>query len=227
MKTMKQRQRNWGSVGKMLFVLCVSLGLASGASAQRGIGHGYAGGGFHGGGFHGAYHGYYHPYYAPRVYYAPSFYGGWGYGLGLGFGWDYGLGWGIPGWYGPWYYPAYPPYYYGRGPMPPVLNDEIRGIKSDYKAEIKDVKHDKALSHGEKEQKINQLEQERDAAITKARHDFFDAQLRQRYGAPQRGNNNSTQPQNNNYKAQPSNGNSSDDADHPEYSSGSSDTGGQ
>src|ERR1700743_451631 len=104
------------------FILMFSLGLAYGASAQRGIGHGYVGGGFHG---------VYHPYYAPRVYYSPAFYGGWGWGLGIG------LGWGIPGWYGPWYYPGmygYPPYYYGRGTMPPALHDQIKGIKGAYKA---------------------------------------------------------------------------------------------
>jgi hypothetical protein len=153
-----------------------SLGLAYGASAQRGVGHGYVGGGFHGA---------YHPYYAPRVYYGAGYYGGWGWGLGLG----WGFGWGVPGWYGPWMYPyGYPPYYYGRGPMPPVLQDQIDGIKSDYKAEIKDVKHDKALSHSDKQAKINDLEKQRDAAITQARHDFYYSQMRNNNG--QRQNNN-------------------------------------
>lgn len=197
-------------------ILVLSLGIAYGASAQRGIGHGYVGGGFHGG-FHT-----YHPYFAPRVYYSPAFYGGWG--LGLGFGLGYGFGWGVPGWYGPWYYPtAYPPYYYGHGPMPPALNEEISGIKSDYKAQIKDVKHDKALSHSEKEQKINDLEQKRDAAITQARHDYYNAQMRSRYGAPERNDNNG-KPQANPSPA-PGSNNSSNDNDHPEYQS--SDTGGQ
>jgi len=113
---------------KKLFILLFSLGLAYGASAQRGGGHAFAGGGFHGG------------YYAPRVYYAPA--------------------------------------YYGRGPMPPALSDQIAGIRSDYKAEIKDVKHDKALSHSDKQAKVNDLEKQRDAAITQARHDFFNAQMR-------------------------------------------------
>jgi hypothetical protein len=216
MKSMmqKNKKRAFGSVGKRLFILLFSLGLAYGVSAQRGaVGHGYVGGGFHGA-YHGAYHGYYHPYFAPRVY-APAFYGGWGFGLGLG----WGLGWGVPGWYGPWAYPAaYPPYYYGRGPVPPALNDEISGIKSDYKAQIKDVKHDKALTHSDKEQKINELEQKRDAAITQARHDFFNARMRARYGDPERYNNNG-QPQNNQAKPAPdSGGNSSNDTEHPEYS---------
>jgi hypothetical protein len=187
MKTMmnEKRKRTYGSVGKKVFIILFSLGLAYGASAQRGLGHGYAGGEFHGG------------YYAPasRVYYSPGFYGGWGWGLGFGLGW----GWGIPGWYGPWgpwmspY--GYPPYYYGRGSMPPALQDQINGIKSDYKAQIKDVKHDKALTHSDKEAKINDLEKQRDAAITQTRHDFFYSQIRNSNG--QRNNNNG-QPQNNN-----------------------------
>ncbi|HET6252774.1 MAG TPA: hypothetical protein VFE32_01805 [Puia sp.] len=170
-------RRTTGSVGKKLFIILFSLGLAYGASAQRGVGHGYVGGGFHGA---------YHPYYAPRVYYAPSFYGGWGLGWGLG----YGFGWGVPGWYGPWVYPyGYPPYYYGHGPNPPALQDQIDGIKSDYKAQIKDVKHDKALSHKDKKAKINDLEKQRDAAITEARHDFYNNQRRNSNGQPQRYNN--------------------------------------
>jgi hypothetical protein len=205
MKTTMQenRKRTYGSVGKKLFILLFSLGLAYGASAQRG-GHGYVGGGFHGG------------YYGPH-YYAPAY-----VGVGYGWGWGLGLGWGYPGWYGPWYAP-YPPYYYGRGPMPPALNEEIDGIKSDYKAQIKDVKHDKALSHSDKSQKINQLEQQRDAAITQARHDFYNQQRR---------NYNNGQPQNNgdkNNNAQPGPGNSksSNDPEHPEYSDKNATNGGQ
>ena len=195
---------------KRMFIVLFSLGLAYGASAQRAFGgHGYVGGGFHG---------VYHPYYSPRVYYSPAYYG-WGWGLGLGWGW----GWGIPGWYGPAYYPyGYPPYYYGRGTMPSALQVQIDGIKSDYKAQIKDVKHDKALSHGEKNQKINSLEQERDAAITQARHDFYNRQMKNHNGQPQ----NNTQPQNN-AKPGPGNGSSANDPDHPEYSEKSSANGSQ
>jgi hypothetical protein len=185
---------------KKIFILLFSFGLAYGASAQRGIGHGYVGGGFHGS---------YHPYYAaPRVYY------GAGYGLGLGWGWGWGLGFGlgVPGWYGPWGYPmAYPPYYYGRGAMPPALQDQIEGIKSDYKAQIKDVKHDKALSHSDRQAKINSLEQQRDAAITQARHDFYNRQMRNYNNGQQPRNNSQTQPG-------PGNGGTSNDPEHPEYS---------
>ena len=191
-------QKRCGGSGRKLLILLFSLGLAFGASAQRG-GHGYVGGGFHGGGFYGGYH------YAPRVYYAPSFYGGWGWGLGLG--------WGMPGWYGPWGYPyGYPAYYYGHGPMPRALQEQIDGIKSDYKAQIKDVKHDKALSHSDRKQKINDLEQQRDAAVTQARHDYYNRQMR---NYNQRNGN--TQPQNN-VKPGPTNGSSGNDPDHPEYS---------
>jgi len=218
-----RKKRTYWNAGKKLFILLFSLGLAYGASAQKGGGHAFAGGGFRGGYYGGgAYYG--------RAYYAPVYVGvGFGYGLG------WGLGWGYPGWYGPWYGSyAYPPYYYGRGPMPPQLNEEIEGIKSDYKQQIKDVKHDKTLLKSQKEQRINQLEQERDAAITKARHDYYYNSIRNYNGQPQRYNQNgqqqnnnnqqqnnqqpNNQPNSNNLQPGPTNGNSSSDADHPEYS---------
>lgn len=118
--------------------------------------------------------------------------------------------------------------------MPPQLNEEIEGIKSDYKQQIKDVKHDKTLLKSQKEQRINQLEQERDAAITKARHDYYYNSIRNYNGQPQRYNQNgqqqnnnnqqqnnqqpNNQPNSNNLQPGPTNGNSSSDADHPEYS---------
>jgi hypothetical protein len=230
MKTTMQetrKKRTYGSAGKKLFIILFSLGLAYGASAQKG-GHAFAGGGFRGG-FGGGYYG--------RAYYAPAYVGvGFGYGYGLG----WGLGWGYPGWYGPWYgpYAAYPPYYYGRGPMPSQLNEQISGIKSDYKQQIKDVKHDKSLPKSEREQRVNQLEQQRDAAITQARHDYFYNSMRNNNGQPQRYNGNgqpqnnnqqpnnqqpntqqpNNQPNSNNVQPGPTNGSSSSDADHPEYS---------
>jgi hypothetical protein len=222
-----RKKRTYGGTGKKLFIILFSLGLAVGASAQRGGGHAYVGGGFHGGGFHG---GGFHGGYYGRGYYAPG-YGG--YGLGYGLGW--GLGWGYPGWYGPWYgpYAAYPPYYYGYGTMPSGLHEQINGIKSDYKQQIKDVKHDRSLPKSERDQRVNQLEQQRDAAITQARHDYFYNSMRNYNGQPQRYNGNG-QPQNNsqpnnqqpnsqqpnskNLQPGPTNGSSSSDADHPEYS---------
>ena len=202
-----RKKRAYGSVGKKLFIILFSLGLAAGASAQKG-GHAFAGGGFRGG------------YYGGRAYYAPA-YVGVGYGYGYGLGW--GLGWGYPGWYGPWYSPyAYPPYYYGRGPMPSQLNEQIDGIKSDYKQQIKDVKHDKSLPKAEREQRINQLEQQRDAAVTQARHDYYYNSMKNRNGQPQNNNNNqqpnNQQQNNNNPQPGPTNGSSSNDASHPEYS---------
>jgi hypothetical protein len=206
MKTMMEvnRKRTYGSLSKKLFIILFSLGFAFGVSAQRG-GHAV------GGGFHGGYVGGYYP----RAY----------VGVGVGYGWGlgWGLGWGYPGLYGPWGYP-YPPYYYGYGAMPPQLSDQINGIKGDYKAQIKDVKHDKTLPRDERNQRINQLEKQRDAAITQARHDFYNRSNRN--GQPPRYNGNDQQQNNqqpNNQppnKAQPGpgNGNSSSGDVGPEYS---------
>jgi hypothetical protein len=212
MKTMmkENKKRTYGGATKKLFIILFSLGLAFGASAQRGGGHAIAGGGFHGG-YGGGYY--------PRTY----------VGVGVGYGWGlgWGLGWGYPGWYGPWGYP-YPPYYYGYGPMPSQLTEQINGIKEDYKAQIKDVKHDKTLPRSERNQRVNQLEQQRDAAVTQARHDYYN-HSRGYNGQQQRNNGNGQQPNNNqqpnnqqpNDKLQPGPGNgnsSSNDPEHPEYS---------
>lgn len=166
----------------------LSLGLAYGASAQRG-GHYIA----HGGGY---YHG--GAVYYPRTY----------VGVGFGFGYPY---WGY-GWYGPWGmygpygpYGPYPPYYYGYGAMPPQLAGQIQGIKEDYAQQIKDTRHDKALSHKERRAKIDQLKLDRDKAVVNARHDFY-YNSRRNY-------------QNNNQPPKGSNGSSSGDG--PEYQQGS------
>ena len=175
MKTMtqKNKKRTYGGASKKLFIILFSLGLAFGASAQRGGGHAFVGGGFHGGHVGGYY---------PRTYV------GVGYGWGLG----WGLGWGYPGWYGPWGYP-YPPYYYGYGPMPSQLTEQITGIKEDYKAQIKDIKHDKTMPRSERSQRVNQLEQQRDAAITQARHDYYNRS--RGYNGQQQQNSGNGQPQ--------------------------------
>jgi hypothetical protein len=137
---------------KKLLIILFSLGLAYGASAQRGI-HGggvvVGGGHFYGGGY-----GYY-----PRTY----------VGIGLGYPW---WGWGY-GWYGPWY-GGYPAYYYGYGMMPNQLELQVRDIRNDYAQQIKDVRHDKSLTHKERRAKIDQLKTDRDNAIVQARHDYFD-----------------------------------------------------
>ncbi len=225
MKTTMQvnRKRTIGNAGKKLFIVLFSLGLAFVASAQRGgHGGGYAGGGFHGGGYYGG--GYSRTYVGVGI----------GYGFGLGYGLGWGLGYGYPGWYGPWYAP-YPPYYYGRGPMPSQLSEQIDGIKSDYKAQIKDVKHDKTLPRSERSERVNQLEQQRDAAITQARHDYYNRSRQNNNGQPQRYNGNDQQPNNgqpqNNNNLQPGPGpsksSSSTDPEHPEYSDKSTTNSGQ
>lgn len=138
---------------KRILVILFSLGLAYGASAQRGH---FGGGGFyHGGG---------------RVVVVPRAY------VGVGFG--YGYPWGYPyGWYGPWY-GAYPPYYYGYGAMPSQLELQVQDIRRDYDQQIKDVKHDKSLTRQERRAKVNQLKQDRENAIVQARHDYFDRSRR-------------------------------------------------
>jgi hypothetical protein len=137
---------------RKLLIVLFSLGLAYGASAQRGFGHGGVAVGGHG-------------------YYG----GGWGYsrtyvgvGFGLGYPW---WGWGY-GWYGPWY-GGYPGYYYGYGAMPNQLELQVRDINNDYDQRIKDVRHDKALTRKERRAKIDQLKIDRDNAITDARHQYF------------------------------------------------------
>jgi hypothetical protein len=203
MKTTNQENRKSGTtmkVGKGLFILLFSLGLAYGASAQRFGGHGgvaFGHGGYYGGGYY------------PRTY------------VGVGFGFGYPFGYYPYGWYGPWGYPyAYPPYYYGYGAMPTQLELQIKDIKNDYDQQIKDVRHDKALTHPEKRQKIDQLKADRDNAVVQARHDYFN---RSRQYYQQRGNGNQNQPgqQNQNQQnqqnqpAQPKSGSSSNEG--PEY----------
>jgi hypothetical protein len=208
MKTTNQENRKSGTtmkVGKRLFILLFSLGLAFGASAQRfGGGHGGVAFGGHGGYYGGGYY--------PRTY----------VGVGLGFGY-------YPfGWYGPWGYPyAYPPYYYGYGAMPTQLELQIKDIKNDYDQQIKDVRHDKALSHSEKRQKVDQLKVDRDNAVVQARHDYFNRS--RQYYQQQQGNGNQNQPNQQNQNqpappAQPKSGSSSNEG--PEYQDqGSSTTG--
>jgi hypothetical protein len=185
---------------KTLLVTILSLGLALGASAQRG-GHYIA----HGGG--GFYHAPVYHYSYPRTY----------VGVGFGFGYPWGYGYYSPWGWGPWGvgygYGPYPPYYYGYGAMPPQLAGEIQGIKDDYSQQIKDVRHDKDLTHKEKRARIDQLKQDRDAAVTRARHDFFF-------------NSHRNYQKNNPNDNPPKNGNNPSTGDGPEYQDrGSSDTG--
>lgn len=183
---------------KKLMIVLFSLGLAFGASAQRG--------GFHGGVVAGGGH-----FYGGHGYYG----GGWGYPrayVGLGFGAPW-WGWGY-GWYGPWY-GGYPAYYYGYGAMPNQLELQVHDIKDDYAQRIKDVKHDKALTRSERRAKIDQLKTERDNAIVDARHTYFYNSRRnfnQQYPNQQ---NQQPQPQQQNPPKNGNNGSSSSEG--PEY----------
>jgi len=181
-----------------ILIILLTFGLAYGASAQRGHGGVIVGGhGYHGGGW--AYH--------PRTYV--------GVGFGLGYPW---WGWGY-GWYGPWY-GGYPAYYYGYGAMPNQLELQVQDIRNDYTQQIKDVRHDKALTHKERRAKIDQLKTDRDNAIVQARHDYF-YNSRQRYPnqdpqnqRPQNQQQNQQQPKSSNNS---SGNNGSSSGDGPEY----------
>jgi hypothetical protein len=128
---------------KKLLVVLFSVGLALGASAQRG---GHLGGG-----------GYV---YRPHVV------------VGVGLGYGYGPFYPYYGMFGPWGYP-YPSYYNGQGAIPPRLAYQIDGIKTDYHAQIKETRHDKSLTHKEKRARIKQLKHDRDQAEVQARRDYF------------------------------------------------------
>lgn len=156
---------------KRILVILFSLGLAYGASAQRG----HFGGGrvYHGGGV----------VVVPRTY------------VGVGFG--FGYPWGYPyGWYGPWYAP-YPPYYYGYGAMPSQLELQVQDIRRDYDQQIKDVKHDKSLTRQERRTKVDQLKGDRENAIVQARHDYFDRSRRNYNPPPNNNQPNNSQPNKN------------------------------
>jgi hypothetical protein len=130
---------------KKTLIILLSLGLAYGASAQRG-GHAIVRGGI---GYH----------YYPRTY----------VGVGLGYGF---YPWGYPyGLYGPW--GPYPGWYYGYGAMPSRLALQVEDIKNDYSAQIKEVRHDKTLDRKDRRAKIDQLKHDRDAAIIQARRDYY------------------------------------------------------
>jgi len=172
---------------KIIMIALFAAGLSLSASAQRGVHFSGGGTAIHAGGG-GFYHGGGVVYAHPRTY----------VGLGLGFGYGpWGMGYGYP-FYGPWgwgYYP-YPPFYYGYGAMPSPLATEISNIKSDYSAQIKDVRHDKTIPRKERKEKINQLKKDRDASIIQARHDYFDQHYRRNNSnGPQPYPGNGSQPQ--------------------------------
>jgi len=166
---------------KKLLIIMFSLGLAFGASAQRG--HGIVRGG--GIGYH------------PRTYV--------GVGVGLGYGF---YPWGYPyGWYGP--YGPYPSWYYGYGAMPSRLALQIDDIRNDYSAQIREVRHDKTLARKDRRAKIDQLKHDRDAAVIQARKDYY-YNSRRNYNN-NNNNNNSRPSQPNNAPNDQKNGSSSND----------------
>jgi hypothetical protein len=139
---------------------------------------------------------YYHAY-APRVVVVPSF------NYGLAFGYPY---FGYPFYYSPygWYGPNY---YYGNRSY--SLSMEIQSIRENYRNKIKNVKHEKSLSHAKKRSEIRSLKAERDHQISVAQKNYYDYR-RQGYfyknGAPNnnqnnqqnRGSNNNSENENNN-----------------------------
>jgi hypothetical protein len=180
---------------KKLLVILFSVGLALGASAQRGGGHYYHGGG---GGY----------VYRPHV----------SVGFGLGYGFGYPFGYPYYGFGYPFGYP-YPPYYYGQGPMPSRLGLQIEDIKNDYKAQIKDTRADKSVPRKERKEKIRQLKHDRDQAIIKARKDYY-YNSRKNYNNNNnqpRNNNSPNSPNKNNQQSTPQ----KDNSQQPEYNDNS------
>jgi hypothetical protein len=105
--------------------------------------------------------------------------------------------------------------------MPNQLELQVRDIKNDYGQQIKDVKHDKALTRRERRAKIDQLKTGRDNAIVQARHDYF---YNSRRNYPNRNQQNQQQPnqQQQNQQQPKSNNNGSGNngsspGDGPEY----------
>ncbi|MDQ6844758.1 MAG: hypothetical protein M3Z92_10455, partial [Bacteroidota bacterium] len=128
--------------------------------------------------------GFYHVYH-PRLYVAPF-----SYSLGFGYGPYLGYPYGSPFGY-PYRYPY--PYYGNRVPYKVSL--QIQSIKADYQNKIRDVRHDKSLSHSQRRQEIRNLKNERDQEILNAKRDFSRSE-RMNYRNP--GANNSQNRENNN-----------------------------
>ncbi len=169
---------------KTILAVMVALSLCVGASAQK-----------RGGGF-------YHSYAAPRVVIAPSVGFGYGYGypaVGLGFGYPF---FGYP-------YYGYPNSgyrgNYGYGGNSAKLALQIQSIKLDYKAQIKETRHNKSISHSERRAQIRNLKNEREQAIITAQENFRGGRM----------NNYPNRSQNNNYQNQNNQNNQKDDSISP------------
>ncbi len=118
---------------KTVLAVMVSLSLCVGASAQRRFG-----------GFSHSYGGFSHTYVAPRVIIAPSV--GFGYGYGYGYP-GIGLALGYPFFGYPYYGYPYAGYRapYGYGGNSAKLALQIQSIKLNYKAQIKETRHNKSI----------------------------------------------------------------------------------
>ncbi len=150
---------------KTIWVMALSLGLFSSAFAQRKI---------------TVYHAQ-----PSRVVVAPSV----GFRVGVGYPYyGYGYRFGSPYYYGAPYY-GYRNYY-GSYRNNSKLNLQIESIKLDYKKQIKDVRHDKSITHTERRAQIRDLKNEREQAIISAQQAFINRRNGNSNRAPQ--NNGST-----------------------------------
>lgn len=180
---------------KTVLAVMISLSLCVGASAQR-----------RGGGFSHSYGGFSHTYVAPRVVVAPRVGFSYGYGYPAA---GFGFGFGYPFFGYPYFGYPYPAYGYqggyGYNNAAAQLSYKIQSIKLDYKAQIRETRHNKSLSRAERRSQINNLKNEREQAIIAAQEDFRKGRM----------NNYRNRDQNNNYQNQNNQNNQKDDSINP------------
>lgn len=79
--------------------------------------------------------------------------------------------------YDPWFYPYYPyyyPYYYGEfWDYPTALDLEIEQINHEYQEKIRQVRHQKDLSHADKKEQIQVLRYQKEKEILKAQQKYY------------------------------------------------------
>jgi hypothetical protein len=142
---------------KTILLMLVSIALSLGVSAQR-----KEDSDAHNG--HTEERSEYTPEFHSRVYNVP---------LNYGFGYDYPY-YGYP-YYG---YPYYGysfwdrPFHNRNRAIQYKLSLQLKSIKMDYANKIKQVRHDKSLSHSQKKQKILSLKNERNQSIVNAEKNF-------------------------------------------------------
>ncbi|BAV05189.1 hypothetical protein [Filimonas lacunae] len=129
---------------KKILIIMLTLGIVSGASAQR---HG-------GGGIRGGYGG------GTRVIVSAGGY--YPFGAYYGFGMPWGYGWGYP--YGNGYGTAY---------RPSRLDMQIEDIKHDYSDKIASARMDQGLTRKEKRYQVKALKRERDNTIFEAKKNYY------------------------------------------------------